>query len=551
MIFSDFNKRDFFISFLFLFILTVVYSLLFNIHLIYKNYPPEYFAVAFFMSVTRGFIIWLTAFSNRWLFVFFTVFTFALGGGIKYATKDLGMSLNIGTFEVIMETNVQEAAGVLNAALVSDIIIGGAIGLIFAVIRFKYIKIKSWKNMALLSALAVVFLIFGKLPEDFMKKHKFGSGPLVQTGRGIEIMPEKLYENIYQYAKNRARIKSMYKKRKEMPLPEVTALTNGDNGGGKTVILVLTDALRPDHMSLYGYERNTTPKMLANGFIPFNDMYACETSTTRSVPCLMSRMSYKDGYFQYLKEPTLITMFKSAGFETAWISAQASISTSDTGQAVIASDADYVFFNADVNKIGSRAARYDRDLFPYIDEYLKRDNKNKFLAINLNGSHWAYSARYKRDEAVFQPDCLGWVYDCKIDEVINAYDNSVIQTDNFIGELIERVKDMNAVIYFTSDHAEFLGEGGMRLHSHEMLSYKEVTVVPFAVWVSDKARDDINTANLLNNKDKITSHDSIFHSVTDCSGLKSKYIDDSLSVCSDRLIVIPNRFEGYESKKAE
>lgn len=233
MIFSDFDKRDFLISFLFLFILTVVYSLLFNIHLIYKNYPPEYFAVAFFMSVTRGFIIWLTAFSNRWLFVFFTVFTFALGGGIKYATKDLGMSLNIGTFEVIMETNVQEAAGVLNAALVSDIIIGGAIGLIFAVIRFKYIKIKSWKNMALLSALAVVFLIFGKLPEDFMKKHKFGSGPLVQTGRGIEIMPEKLYENIYQYAKNRARIKSMYKKRKEMPLPEVTALTNGDNGGGR------------------------------------------------------------------------------------------------------------------------------------------------------------------------------------------------------------------------------------------------------------------------------------------------------------------------------
>ena len=96
-----------------------------------------------------------------------------------------------------------------------------------------------------------------------------------------------------------------------------------NSSDGKIVILVLSDALRRDHMSINGYHRDTTPLMKKNGFISFNDMYACDTSTTRSVQCLLSRMKRKSYMYSYLDEPSLFNMFNSANFYTAWFSESA------------------------------------------------------------------------------------------------------------------------------------------------------------------------------------------------------------------------------------
>lgn len=539
------NKKNLIINFLYLIVLTVSYSLLFNIPLIKMNYPEKYFLLAFLASIFRDFIIWTIAYLNKYFFAFFSVITFAAGGGLKYVNEHLGMGLNIGVFELLFETNFEEAAGVLNKLLITNILIGVVVSIVFIVIRFKYIKVKPLGKELLIIAISLVFLFFGKLPEDFMKTIKFGynENDVVKTGRGFDIMPEKIYENIYHYTKNKIRIKKMYNDRKNMPLPNVKYSSEGD----KLIIFVLTDALRPDHMSLYGYERDTTPFMKKYNFIGFNDMYACETSTTRSVPCLTSRMNRGQNLFQYLEEPTLITMFKSAGFATAWISAQGSISTSDTGQAVIASDADYIYFN---NPNVDRPVRYDMELLDLLDEFMTqyKDKKNKFVLLHLNGSHWSYNSRYSQDNATWKPDCNKWVFDCKNEEVVNAYDNSIVEYDKLLKHLVEKFKDKDTVIYTSSDHAEFLGEDGKYLHAHEMLNYKEVSVVPFALWISDKAKNSINMNIIEKNKNKYSLHDNIFHSITDCAGIESDLIDKTLSICSETMRDIPNQFKDYKSK---
>ena len=52
----------------------------------------------------------------------------------------------------------------------------------------------------------------------------------------------------------------------------------------------------------------------------------------------------------------------------------------------------------------------------------------------------------------------------------------------------------------------------------------------------------------MNNKNKITTHDIIFHSITSCAGIKSDIIDTNFSICSDNLIEAPNEFRNYISK---
>ena len=542
---TNIDKRIFIRNFLFILSVTIIYSLSVNIPLIKMNYPEKYFMLAFFMSVARDFIIWFIAFLNKWVFAVFTFITFIAGFGLKYVNEYLDMGLNIGTFEVIFSTNLVEAKGVINSTLLSYFIVGLLFSLIVISLRFILINSKRKTNGGgiLLLLIALILLFLGKIPEDFMKTVKYGytKKDIVNVGRGFDIMPEKIYENFYHLFRNKIKMKYMIYKRNNLEINDIVY----NNKEEQIVIFILTDALRPDHMSLYGYNRETTPYMEKYGFIPFNDMYACETSTTRSVPYLLTSMNRNEYFLTYLEKPSLFNIFRKAGFYTAFISAQSSISTSDTGQTVIAGDADYNFFNINYE------VKYDTDLMPYFENILNNDSKNKLIVMQLNGSHWDYNIRFKYGNAEWKPLCNKFAFECPVENLINSYDNTILATDMFIKNVVERVKDKNAVIYFSSDHGQFLGEGGLRLHAQGRLNFKELAVVPFAVWYSDKAKENIDINTVIENRSKITTHDIIFHSITSCAGIKSPIIDKSLSICSKDLKAAPNEFENYISKKVE
>ena len=267
----------------------------------------------------------------------------------------------------MFNTNINEAAGVIHTDFIVTLIISLIISAVFIVIRFFMNGIKRWKIKGLLLLVFLMPVFLGKLPEDDLKEVKYGKGGT--TERGIHLMPEKILENFYHYSLNQYRINKMLKDRSKLAAIQVD-YDELNEANPEIIVFILTDALRRDHMQINGYERETTPYLIENGFISYNDMYACETSTTRSVPCLTSRQSRKDDRMQFLKEPSILSVFKSAGFDTAWISAQNSISTSDYGANIIASDADFTFFN-------DNSIKYDYELLPVLDDFLSRNDKKK------------------------------------------------------------------------------------------------------------------------------------------------------------------------------
>ena len=509
---------------IFILTLTIIYSALYNIQLFRNHYPSEYLTILFLISIARDAVIWYIAGLNRWVFAVFAPIMFAFAAGLDYFVRTVKLGIGIGAFELLFQTNVKEAAGVINPLLVKTIIMGLIISAIFVAIRFYIGGVKNNKTKLLLLAIFIVPVFLGKMPEEALKEVKYGKGQ--RTERGVHVMPEKIVENLYHYALNQYRLKKLFRDRKNTPLPQV----GYDDQGIDTSVFILTDALRPDHMSINGYGRQTTPNMMQLDFTSFAPMYACETSTTRSVPCLITRASRNQPINQYLKEPSFLTMFKAAGFDTAWISSQGSVSTSDTGPSVVASDADYTFFNDGVNTLGRPI--YDSDLLPELDKFLQRKGNKKLVVLHLNGSHWDYSTRYTDQQKTYVPDCRQWVYDCTQEEVVNAYDNTIIATDELVQEVVEKVKDKNALIFFTSDHGQFLGEHNRYIHSHELLEFKELAEVPFAVWKSPSLNNNEKLQILETNTHKITSHDNIFHTVTHCGGISSNLIDENLSLCN-------------------
>jgi glucan phosphoethanolaminetransferase (alkaline phosphatase superfamily) len=111
------------------------------------------------------------------------------------------------------------------------------------------------------------------------------------------------------------------------------------------------------------------------------------------------------------------------------------------------------------------------------------------------------------------------------------YDNSILYTDYVLSEIIARLKNKNAILFYTSDHGESLGENGAYGHGGDNIP--EQMTVPFFIWTSDafnKNNPQMWQKILANDKKEI-NYKYLFHSVLDCSGIKSDIIDSNLSLC--------------------
>jgi arylsulfatase A-like enzyme len=99
----------------------------------------------------------------------------------------------------------------------------------------------------------------------------------------------------------------------------------GASGTGLSVLLITIDTLRPDHMSLYGYERLTTPRIdaFSSGATVFEQAYTFWPKTRGSfVMMLTGRRPSQNGYSKTHPvlldfNPTIASVLKSAGYRTA------------------------------------------------------------------------------------------------------------------------------------------------------------------------------------------------------------------------------------------
>ena len=168
-------------------------------------------------------------------------------------------------------------------------------------------------------------------------------------------------------------------------------------------------------------------------------------------------------------------------------------------------------------------------MLPYFESEIAKTNKS-LIVLHTTGSHWNYSARYPQKFSKFAPSCdeLSGKRDhsaCGIDRLVNSYDNSILYTDYFLSEVIERLQGKNAFVIYVSDHGESLGEDGFYGHGGDIRP--EQMKVPLLVWFSDKF---LKNKSLKTNIQPL-SHDNIFHSLLHCSDVKSEIIDPEMSLC--------------------
>jgi lipid A ethanolaminephosphotransferase len=112
------------------------------------------------------------------------------------------------------------------------------------------------------------------------------------------------------------------------------------------------------------------------------------------------------------------------------------------------------------------------------------------------------------------------------DELMNAYDNTIVYTDYLIHSVIEvlrKVEDRNCCMLYVSDHGESLGENNLYMHGVPMMmAPREQIEIPFIVWSSDKK---ISIKNL----NEVGQY-HVFHSILRFLDVESPIYDEKMNI---------------------
>ncbi len=299
----------------------------------------------------------------------------------------------------------------------------------------------------------------------------------------------------------------------------------------ETLVLVIGETSRADNWQLYGYSRKTNPLLTqTKGLTVFTDYMSQSNTTHKSVPILLS-LAEADNYDILYHTKGIMQAFREAGYHTVYLSNQ---QRNHSFIDFLGEQADDCLFLRDSHPDNA----YDTDLLvPLAQKLARQKGRRTFVVLHTYGSHFSYADRYPDDMREFQSDQYDGAKRQYRPQLINAYDNSICQTDLLLRRIIEQLTAHggSAAMVYTSDHGEDIFDDARHLflHASPFPSFWQLHV-PLIVWSSPtyRQRHGAITSALYANRHKAAESNSVFHTLLTMGGVTTSYRNDSLSLAS-------------------
>lgn len=302
----------------------------------------------------------------------------------------------------------------------------------------------------------------------------------------------------------------------------------------ETYIIIVGETSRASNWGLLGYGRNTTPGLSKReGLSAFPQAYSESNTTHKSVPMLLSPVTAETFDKEIYNVKSVITAFKEAGFNTAYLSNQG---YNHSFIDFFAREADTTVFLRDK---GERFS--DLALLEPMNAILAQGSRKQLIVLHTYGSHFNYRDRYEGQRPAFTPDDYTEATKGNRDKLINAYDNTIVLADELIDRCIEGLDSMAGLmggVIYASDHGEdiFDDASGRFLHASPVPSMQQVHV-PMVVWMTDSLRhfSADKTENLaLHGPLTVSTSRSFMPTAMDMAGLHSDKVDQASSLLSPK-----------------
>lgn len=291
----------------------------------------------------------------------------------------------------------------------------------------------------------------------------------------------------------------------------------------RTVVIVLGESMRRGNLSLYGYDKKTTPNLDARReqLLIFNQAVAAANQTVPSVTMMLTAATVLDPN-KFLHEPSILAAANEAGYHTYWLSNQGRVGTFDSKISLIAHDADSrVYTNTEFY-----GSVFDQQLLHPFEIALQDTHPLKLIVLHMQGSHQSYESRYPPQFDVFKADQYSQRASkdkafSRQNEVMAEYDNSIHYSDFLLGDILTQLeKQPGSILLFVSDHGERFYENGVMSAGH---GYSKPTKtefqVPFFVWCNGGCQPEWKNAAVLHSN-LAFSTENLFHTCANILGLQ-------------------------------
>ena len=302
------------------------------------------------------------------------------------------------------------------------------------------------------------------------------------------------------------------------------------------VVVIIGESCNRNHLSLYGYSRETTPRMQArNDILVFDNVISANSNTLRSVMNFLTESNTDHP----LPLDTCIHIFDilhSSPYKSFWLSNQSPIGLWDNGVTSLAQNADvkqFVNITANSSKESTMTISFDERLFDPLQTALIDTAKNKVVFLHLMGNHTQYNKRYPSNFALFEDKGN------KRTRIINTYDNAILYNDFVVDSILAMLNDYShshsgvriSALYF-SDHGENVyDEGDYAGHDYSDHIPNANVEIPFILWLSPSQKEYLNTHDPLIEQRLHTPYmiDDLFHTLLNLCGIETSTFNPSRS----------------------
>lgn len=306
-----------------------------------------------------------------------------------------------------------------------------------------------------------------------------------------------------------------------------------------TVVWVIGESLNRANMSLYGYERPTSPTLEAmrKDLLVFRDVVSSEPATMASLMKMLTPADLNDPQ-AWNRKPDVLMLAREAGFRIHWLSNQP---PNDGWLGLVSRRADHQVF---INKGAGRGENnFDGNLLPALEAALQDPAPKKLIVVHLLGAHPTYDMRYPSQYARFDSlrdsvaerlenaDRSAWIRQLR-----NEYDNAMAYNDYVVGSMLRLTmndaREDNASLLFSSDHAQEVGH--TRNHAGQSVADATGYEIPMLAWTRSFIGKSPEEKAQLEYRPYQT--DQMEHTVLGLLGVESLYYDARHDILSERFV---------------
>ncbi|MEQ9519091.1 MAG: phosphoethanolamine--lipid A transferase [Parvibaculum sp.] len=480
------------------------------------------------VALTVVFTILMLIFSSARIVKYVLITLVLIAACASYFSASYGVVFDKTMIQNVFETDVHEAGDFVTSGLIWHLVLFGLVPT--CLIMALPLKTYSWQKEAYirlatiglcLATLVVSGASFYQEYASFVRNNREmryainPTSPIYYMVRALTPAPQGTNEEFHQVAN------LVEHKHRVGHRPTV-------------LVFVLGETARADRFSLNGYGRETNPRLAALPIVNFTNASSCGTSTAVSVPCLFSAQSQSDFTGDNAgSTENLLDVLVRADFDVIWLENNSGC------KGVCARVPAEVMSSVASSSLCASGECRDEALVERLAERLKTIEKDTVIVLHQMGSHGpAYYKRYPEAFRKFTPTCeTTQLQLCSREEISNAYDNTILYTDNVLAEVIKTLGDasnhLDTSMLYVSDHGESLGEMGMYLHGMPYaISPAVQREVPLVFWSAPSFAQTsaLDLTCMEGETARDLSHDNIFHSVLGLLRVKTDAYDASMDL---------------------